>query len=333
MKLTENLKNLWFRSRKSLRILLCASTVILLVLICYSCIRAGAQKDKAGAGNLPLSEESRDMKKQDGAASSGAASDTELPDLAETIARLSRQISDPDREAFIEDFWRWIFGEANLPERLARQVASSALEGPAFIMELLGILHQDPYTYRLVDKQHGLPLDYEPADLVRLREGIYRLGRNDLALRRIAADALDRMAAAAAAEGVFFTAGSAYRSAAYQAQVYDREVKIYGQEAADRESAQPGKSQHQLGLIIDFSPIDDAFAKTPASQWLQHNAGRYGWSLSFPEGYEEVTGYRWESWHYRYVGPDLAAFIDTYFDGIQQYALQFIQAWLEQAKN
>ncbi|MDR1024224.1 MAG: D-alanyl-D-alanine carboxypeptidase family protein, partial [Treponema sp.] len=51
--------------------------------------------------------------------------------------------------------------------------------------------------------------------------------------------------------------------------------------------------------------------------------------ISFPDGYENVTGYRWESWHYRYVGEDLAAFIDTWFGGIQQYALQFIHAWEE----
>jgi D-alanyl-D-alanine carboxypeptidase len=53
------------------------------------------------------------------------------------------------------------------------------------------------------------------------------------------------------------------------------------------------------------------------------NAARYGWSLSFLNGYEHVTGYRWKSWHYRYVGPALAAS----FDDIQQYALQFILAY------
>jgi D-alanyl-D-alanine carboxypeptidase len=60
---------------------------------------------------------------------------------------------------------------------------------------------------------------------------------------------------------------------------------------------------------------------------MRDNAARFGWSLSFPEGYEDVNGYDWESWHYRYVGPELAAFIDAYFGGIQQYALQFIHEW------
>jgi len=259
-------------------------------------------------------------------------SDAELPDLAEALARFFQEPGkNPDREAFIDDFWRWIFGEAGIPERLSRRVAASALESPGFIMELLMILQQDPFTFFLVDKGHPLPDGYEPADLVLLTPGAYRLTRDNLQLRRIAAEALSEMATAAAADGITLTVGSAYRSAEYQAQVYEREVRTYGKEAADRESAQPGKSQHQLGLAVDFSPIDDAFAKTPASQWLLKNAGRFGWSLSYPDGYEEVTGYRWESWHYRYVGKDLVVFIENYFDGIQQYALQFIRAWQEQA--
>ena len=92
-----------------------------------------------------------------------------------------------------------------------------------------------------------------------------------------------------------------------------------------------GKSQHQLGLVVDFAPISDSFAETKASEWLLRNASRFGWSLSFPDGYENVTGYRWESWHYRFVGKDLAVFIEKYFENIQQYALQFIHAWQDQA--
>ena len=257
----------------------------------------------------------------------------ELPDLADAITRLSKGISgtSPDREAFVEDFWRWIFGEAGIPEYLARRVAASALESPDFIMELLIVLQQDPFTYYLVDKKHPLPDAYKPDDLISLGSGAYRLSRDGLELRKIAALALEEMAAAAAKEGIALSVGSAYRSAEYQAMLYDRAVKTYGKETADRESAQSGKSQHQLGLTVDFAPIDDAFAKTPASGWLIKNAARFGWSLSYPDGFEEATGYRWESWHYRYVGRDLAAFINNYFDGIQQYALQFIRAWNEQA--
>jgi D-alanyl-D-alanine carboxypeptidase len=237
--------------------------------------------------------------------------------------------SDPDRQIFIEDFWRWIFGSAGLPPELSRKVADSAARGPDFIMELLAILENDPYLYRLVDKEHPLPEGYAPADLTEISGGSYTVTRKGLMLREAAALALEEMAAAALADGVTLTAASAYRSYEYQVDVYNRNVREMGQDAADRESARPGHSQHQLGLAVDFFPIDDTFAETAAGRWVLRNASRFGWSLSFPDGYEEVTGYRWESWHYRYVGRDSARFIDTYFDGIQQYALRFIHAWGE----
>jgi D-alanyl-D-alanine carboxypeptidase len=239
-------------------------------------------------------------------------------------------VSDPDRKLFMDDFWRWTFGAAGLPPELSEKAADSAAAGPDFIMDLLAILEGDPYLYMLVDKEHPLPESYRPSDLAEIG-GSCGVTRKGLMVREAAARALEEMAAAALAEGVTLTAGSAYRSYEYQAGLYDRNVLEMGQEAADRESARPGHSQHQLGLVVDFIPIDDSFAETAAGRWVFRNAGRFGWSLSFPGGYEDVTGYRWESWHYRYVGRDLARFADSYFGGIQQYALRFIHAWGESA--
>ena len=84
--------------------------------------------------------------------------------------------------------------------------------------------------------------------------------------------------------------------------IYERNVREMGKEAADRESAAPGTSQHQLGVAIDFGSISDDFATTKAGLWMEQNAHLFGFSLSYPQGYESVTGYRWESWHYRYIG-------------------------------
>jgi D-alanyl-D-alanine carboxypeptidase len=220
-----------------------------------------------------------------------------------------------------------ILDKAGIPPELARRISEAALEGPAFILDLLAVLEGDPYLRFLVDKRHSLPEGYEPEDLVELAGPSYRLDRPGLRLRRPAAEALEEMAAAALAEGIHLRIASAYRSAAYQEEVYARNVREMGREAADRESAPPGRSQHQLGLAADFGPIDDSFAETPAGRWVAANAGRFGWSLSFPQGYEDATGYRWESWHYRYVGRELYSFIDAYFGGIQQYALAFIHEW------
>jgi D-alanyl-D-alanine carboxypeptidase len=231
-------------------------------------------------------------------------------------------------EAAFKDQLRRVLAEAEIPADLSRRILGAVSEGPLFILDLLSLLEGDPYRRILVDKEHALPEDYEPGDLVELQGPSYLVNRRGLLLRRPAAEALAEMTAAAKAEGLSLPVSSAYRSYAYQAEVYARNVRESGQEAADRESARPGHSQHQLGLVVDFGSIDDSFADTPAGRWILTNAGRFGWSLSFPQGYEGLTGYRWESWHYRYVGRDLAAFIDAYFDGIQQYALRFLHEWV-----
>jgi len=213
---------------------------------------------------------------------------------------------------------------AQLPESLSASIMGIIGGNPAFILDLFEILQVDPYLYVLVDKEHSLAKNYEPEDLTELINSSYKVSRTGLLLRKTAVASLEEMATAARNEGFTLTASSAYRSYNYQVQVYERNVKEMGQQEADRESARPGHSQHQLGLVIDFGSITDAFARTPEGIWLSANASRFGWSLSYPEGYEDITGYRWESWHYRYVGRELAEFIDNYFNGIQQYALRFI---------
>jgi D-alanyl-D-alanine carboxypeptidase len=219
---------------------------------------------------------------------------------------------------------------------MARRIKEAA-ESPAFILDFLICFGGDPFLRLLVDKANALPEGYAPSDLVDLNGGSYEVNRRGHRLRQAAAESLEEMAAAARAEGVTLIASSAYRSYDYQVEVYNRNVREMGREAADRESARPGYSQHQLGLVVDFGAEDgsigDHFAQTPAGRWMAANASSFGWSLSFPQGLEAVTGYRWESWHYRYVGRDLAAFIDAYFDGVQQYALQFIQAWVKKSES
>jgi D-alanyl-D-alanine carboxypeptidase len=235
-------------------------------------------------------------------------------------------LNDAEEESYMVFLTR-ILEEAEIPEELARHIQGVAAEGPAFLMDLLSALEGDPYLRVLVDKEHALAVAYEPEDLVELTGGFYRVSRRGLLLRRAAGMALEEMAAAAQADGVLITVSSAYRSYSYQETVYARNVRESGQETADRESARPGHSQHQLGLVVDFDPIDDSFAETKAGPWVEEHGRLFGWSISYPQGYEALTGYRWESWHYRYVGRELTYFIDTYFNGIQQYALRFIYHW------
>ena len=198
-----------------------------------------------------------------------------------------------------------------------------------FLADLQQVLAEDADNLlTLVDKQHYLAADFVPADIVALKANdFYLLNRNDLSLRVPVEKSLREMGSAAKADGINLVVSSTYRSYDYQKNLYERNVRQLGKEVADRESAPPGASQHQLGVAVDFGSITDDFAQTKQGRWLASNAGKYGWSLSFPDGYEDVTGYRWECWHYRYMGVTAVEFQKKWFSDVQQFMLEFIHAW------
>ena len=121
--------------------------------------------------------------------------------------------------------------------------------------------------------------------------------------------ALEKMLADGKVAGYDYVPFSGFRSYEYQTTLYERYVKRDGKEAADRYSARPGHSEHQTGLAWDIGEktqqdlwLTDEFGETDAGKWLMENAHKYGFILRFPKGKENVTGYMYESWHYRYVG-------------------------------
>lgn len=199
----------------------------------------------------------------------------------------------------------------------------------AFLQDLNFILQNDTDDlFVIADKKHFLAQDFKPADIESLEKNdFYVFYRNDLSLRTPAEKALRIMAEGAKNDGITLLVSSTFRSYDYQKIVYERNVRESGEEIANRESAKPGTSQHQLGTAVDFGSITDEYAETKAGKWLYENAWKYGWSLSFPQGYEEVTGYRWECWHFRYVGKAGCAFQRKWFNNIQQYMIEFINTW------
>jgi len=185
----------------------------------------------------------------------------------------------------------------------------------------------DPQLLARVDKSKPLPSTYAPWDLVDLDGKGLSVSKTGLKLRKAAFDAFCAMSAAAKAQGVTLTVSSAYRSYAYQKALFSRNVAEMGEKEASRVSARPGSSQHQLGMAMDFGSITDAFADTKASKWLVSNASTFGFSLSYPKGMEPMTGYVWESWHYRYIGKSAAALQAEYFGGTQHYLMLFLDAF------
>ncbi len=99
---------------------------------------------------------------------------------------------------------------------------------------------------------------------------------------------------------------SGYRSYSLQEDLYSGYVLRDGKEAADTYSARAGHSEHQTGLAFDLNSISDEFTNTPEGKWVHENAWRYGLILRYPYGKDDITGYKHESWHLRYVGKELA---------------------------
>lgn len=182
--------------------------------------------------------------------------------------------------------------------------------------------------FRLVDKKNYLPEGYVPENLIKLEKNDrFNISRNDLSLRADVYDGLLKLCDGALGDGIKLMVSSTYRSYEYQTKLFNRYVSQDGYENAVRYSAPPGTSQHQMGVAIDFGTIDDSFAETRMGMWLNENAWKYGWSLSFPQGYEDITGYMWECWHFRYIGKEACDFQKKWFSDIQQFMIEFLDAW------
>jgi D-alanyl-D-alanine carboxypeptidase len=164
----------------------------------------------------------------------------------------------------------------------------------------------DDWRITLVDWILSVGPDYKPPDLVSVSEaGVTGGGQ----IREVAFDDLKAMANAARTDGTPLGNVSSYRSYKTQVALFDSYVKDYGFKKAITFSARPGHSEHQLGLVIDFAAAgstDFVSGADPTGRWLARNAWKYGWLLSYPNGKKAVVCYRYEPWHYRYVGRELA---------------------------
>lgn len=155
----------------------------------------------------------------------------------------------------------------------------------------------------VVNKARPLdPQDYAPEPLEDL-EGHQ--------LREDAAAAAQQMLSDMRAQGITVSITSASRPYDQQVTTYQHWVEVNGQATADTISARPGHSEHQTGLVMDIADgsgcdLQECFADTAAAQWAAEHAQDYGFVLRYPRGGEDVTGYAYEPWHFRYIGEQRA---------------------------
>ena len=174
-----------------------------------------------------------------------------------------------------------------------------------------------------------------PTDLVPIpREMWYQ--EYPFQLRKEAYIHLRAMWEDARAEGLNLAVCSAYRSYDTQRHLFNSYAAKYGEKEANRSSARPGQSEHQLGTTVDFAVrgvpeayLDEYFGETPEGIWLAENAYKYGFAMSYPQGTEEITGYIYEPWHFRYIGVKAAEEWKESGLILCQFLEQCPQYWLE----
>lgn len=161
----------------------------------------------------------------------------------------------------------------------------------------------------LVNKNYQLQEDYMPSDLEEVH---VEFAFEHKYLRKEAKNAFEEMAQQAKKDGYQIILVSAYRSYSYQNELYQHYVKTSGKNYADRCSARPGHSEHQTGLALDIMGENgdyNLFEDTKEFQWMRKHAYQYGFILRYPKDGYDITGFKYEPWHYRYVGKDLASYL------------------------
>lgn len=153
----------------------------------------------------------------------------------------------------------------------------------------------------IVNKEIGLPKDYNPGINKKMLMAYYL------------------MKICALKDGVKLKIISGFRSYDYQEKIYNIYVKEFGEEKTNTFSAKPGHSEHQTGLAIDICEDSDKFIGTKEDIWLQKNSHKFGFIIRYPKGKENITGYKYEPWHLRYVGKNHAKIIFTRGLALEEY--------------
>ena len=178
----------------------------------------------------------------------------------------------------------------------------------------------------LVNKYNYLTSDYNPDDLKEL-SNVYSYGTNQM-LRLDAYNAFIEMWNKANEDGYKLIINSSYRSYEDQEKIYNDYSSWYGETDADKKAARPGYSEHQTGLALDvqsYCSENKEFDECPEFTWLSNNAYKFGFILRYPKDLEHITGYNYESWHYRFVGIKASTYIHNNNITFDEYYAYFIK--------
>ena len=179
--------------------------------------------------------------------------------------------------------------------------------------------------YTLVNKHRMLTNKYIPSNLKKFPKDEVK-GSGEFTANVDVVTAFHEMREAALKDGKDILVNSAYRSYEDQEDVVKTYLEAYGQSYVDNYVAKAGFSEHQTGMGLDIASADTSvFLESDEYGWLMENAYKYGFILRYPKSKEEITGYKCEPWHYRYVGKKIAEYIKKNNITYDEYYVMFLE--------
>ena len=238
-----------------------------------------------------------------------------------------------DRIKYLEEFYQYDYAKlSNYDRYLAYTDATGEDEKTTVIHvnldmdkeKYVDVTKVPKFSYdMLVNKYRYLDKNYEPDDLIRIKDE-YTDGEEYYA-NGTAINALIQMFEAAKLEGLEMVVNSAYRSYEEQEETAEFYRKWYGDNYVTNYVAKPGFSEHQTGLSFDIgSTSEKVFADSKEYEWIKMNAYKYGFILRFSKKGEVITGFRSEPWHIRYVGKDIAKYVYEHNITFEEYYVMFL---------
>ena len=239
-----------------------------------------------------------------------------------------KEKKDEVKEEFQPDFTFPFYKESKREEYLDYKDKTGLSLKDAIIRVNIGLNHpfyentkealdKDKITM-LVNKYHYVDKDYVPSNLIKV---------NGLMINKEAYEAYLKLKNDINKDNLNIRIISAYRSYGYQEILYNNYLKNEKKEIVDTYSARPGYSEHHTGLAIDVDneKLDfNKFYLTEEFIWMNNNAYKYGFILRYPKDKENITGYTYEPWHYRYVGKKIAEYIKKHNSTYEEYYYEFL---------
>lgn len=182
----------------------------------------------------------------------------------------------------------------------------------------------------LVNKNNLLKEDYVPENLIEVHEPTgEKIDKSYInRLNKTAYEFFKIMQKEALKQGYEIFIDSSYRTYEYQKLVFEKNVEEHGIEHAKKYVAPPGGSEHQTGLAFDViarrngTMIEKSSDEDPELIWMKENAYKFGYILRYPKDKEQITGFNYERWHYRFVGPEISIYMkENNIETLEEYHL------------